>query len=64
MIDKLKQAGQILDAKVPADAPAFKAWFKGVAEQVAEAASEEVSSAWRDEKKATIAEVSKALNVT
>jgi hypothetical protein len=38
VIAKLKQAGQILDTKAPADAPAFKAWLKGVAEQVAEAA--------------------------
>jgi hypothetical protein len=35
-----QQAGQIPDTKTPGDAPAFKAWLKGVAEHVAEAASE------------------------
>jgi hypothetical protein len=31
---------KILDAKTPADAPAFKTWLKHVADQVAEAALE------------------------
>ena len=31
---------QILDAKAPADAPAFKAWLKHVAEKVADASTE------------------------
>ena len=39
------RVGQILDAKAPADAPAFKAWLKHVAEEVAESASEGASSA-------------------
>ena len=34
------RVGQILDSKAAADAPAFKAWLKHVAEEVAEAASE------------------------
>ena len=68
VIAKLTQAGQILDAKAPGDAPAFKVWLKQVAEKVAEAASEggflgfggtKVS----DAEKATIAEVGKALGV-
>ena len=36
----LTRLGQILDAKAPADAAAFKAWLNHIAEQVAEAASE------------------------
>ena len=68
VIAKLTQAGQILDAKAPGDAPAFKTWLKHVAEQVAEASSKggflgfggtKVS----DAEKATIAEVGKALGV-
>ena len=68
VIDKLARAGQILDAKAPTEAAAFKVWLMQVAEQVAEAASEggflgfggvKVS----DAEKATIAEVAKALNV-
>ena len=34
------RVGQILDSKAAPDAPAFKAWLKHVAEEVAEAASE------------------------
>jgi hypothetical protein len=68
-IAKLAQVGKILDAKAPSDAPAFKSWLKGVAEQVAEAASEGGTLGFggtkvSDAEKATIAEVSKALNVT
>ena len=40
VIASLTRVGQILDAKAPADAAAFKAWLKHIAEQVAEAASE------------------------
>ena len=40
VIAGLTRVGQILDAKAPADAAAFKAWLKHIAEQVAEAASE------------------------
>lgn len=69
VIAKLKQAGQILDNKAPGDAPAFKAWLKGVAEQVAEAASEGGTLGFggvkvSDAEKATISEVARALNVT
>ena len=69
VIAKLKQAGQILDAKAPGDAPAFKVWLKGVSEQVAEAASEGGMLGFggtkvSDAEKATIAEVGKALGVT
>ena len=40
VIAGLTRVGQILDAKAPADAAAFKAWLKHIAEQVGEAASE------------------------
>jgi hypothetical protein len=64
----LGQVGAVLDAKAPQDAAAFKDWLKHVAEQVAEASSEggflgfggvKVS----DAEKASIAEISKALNI-
>lgn len=69
VIAKLKQAGQILDAKAPGEAPAFKAWLKGVSQQVAEAASEGGMLGFggvkvSDAEKATLAEVGNALNVT
>ena len=68
VIAKLKQAGQILDAKAPGVAPAFKIWLKAVSEQVAEAASEGGMLGFggtkvSDAEKATISEVAKALNV-
>jgi cytochrome c556 len=40
VIATLMRLGQILDAKAPADAAAFKAWLNHIAEQVAAAASE------------------------
>jgi hypothetical protein len=68
VIAKLAEAAKILDAKAPSDAPAFKAWLKNVAEQVADAASEGGTLGFggvkvTDAEKATIAEVAKALNV-
>ena len=39
------RVGQTLDAKAPADAPAFKAWLRHVAEKVAEASTKAASSA-------------------
>ena len=67
-IAKLAQVGKILDAKAPGDAPAFKAWLKNVAEQVADAASEGGTLGFggvkvSDAEKATLAEVGKALGV-
>jgi len=68
-IQILQQAGALLDAKAPADAAAFKAWLKLIAEHVAEAASEggllgfggvKVS----DAEKATLAEISSALKLS
>ena len=60
---------KILDAKAPAGAPAFKAWLKHVADQVAEAASEGGTLGFggvkvSDAEKGTLAEVGRALNVT
>jgi hypothetical protein len=68
VIAKLNQAGKILDAKAPNEAPVFKSWLKHVADQVAESASEGGVLGFggtkvTDKEKATIAEVGKALNV-
>jgi hypothetical protein len=67
VIAMLAQAGRILDAKAPGEAPAFKSWLKSVADQVAESASEGGVLGFGGTKvteaeKATIAEVGKALN--
>jgi hypothetical protein len=65
----LTRVGQLIDAKAPADAPAFKAWLNHVAQMVAEASTEggfmgfggvQVSEA----EKASIAEVAKALGTS
>lgn len=67
VIAKLAQAGKILDAKAPGEAPAFKSWLKSVADQVAESATEggvlgfggtRVTQA----EKATVNEIGKALD--
>lgn len=68
VISKLNQAGRILDAKAPNEAPAFKSWLKHVADQVAESANEGGvmgigGTRVTDNEKATIAEVGRALNV-
>ncbi len=39
-LETLRQASAILDARAPADAPAFKAWLNGIAGKVAEASKE------------------------
>jgi hypothetical protein len=65
-LETLRQAATILDAKAPADAPAFKAWLNTIAAKVAEASTEggflgfggvKVSEA----EKATLAEIAAAL---
>jgi hypothetical protein len=67
-IEALRQVSALLDAKAPADAPAFKNWLGKISQHTAEAASEggflgfggvPVSEA----EKATLAEVSAALRV-
>ena len=60
------RVGQILDAKAPADGPAFKAWLKHVAEKVADASTEGGFLGFggvkvTDAEKASIAEVAQAL---
>jgi hypothetical protein len=68
-IEALRKVSELLDAKAPEDAAAFKAWLCAIAQRVAEAAKEggflgfggvEVSEA----EKATLAEISAALNLT
>lgn len=68
VLEQLKQASQILEAKAPGDAAAFKSWLQEVAQKVSEAASEggflgfggvKVS----DAEKASIADVARALKV-
>jgi hypothetical protein len=68
-LDALRQASAILDAKAPADAPAFKAWLNSIATKVAEASKEggflgfggvHVSEA----EKATLAEIAAALGTS
>jgi hypothetical protein len=68
-LDALRQASAILDAKAPADAPAFKAWLNAIAAKVAEASKEggflgfggvQVSEA----EKATLAEIATALGAS
>ena len=67
-IETLRQAGAVVDAKAPADAPAFKAWLRQISQHVAEAATEggflgiggvQVS----DAEKATLAQISSALKL-
>lgn len=65
-LQEIRSVAQILDAKAPEDAPAFKAWLNHVAQKAAEAGNEggflgfggvKVS----DAEKATMAEISAAL---
>jgi hypothetical protein len=67
-IATLREAAALLDAKAPADAPAFKAWLRQIAQKAAEASTEggflgfggvQVS----DAEKATLAEISSALRI-
>ncbi|HWK33183.1 MAG TPA: hypothetical protein VNR51_05840 [Hyphomicrobium sp.] len=65
---KLAKVGEILDAKAPGDAAAFKTWLKYVADQVAEAASEGGVLGFggqqvTDAERATVSEVGRALKV-
>src|SRR5215208_4550282 len=66
VVEMLARDGQIVDAKAPNEAPAFKAWLSTVAQKVAEASSEggflgfggvQVS----DAEKASLADVARAL---
>lgn len=66
-IETLGQVSTLLDAKAPADAPAFKAWLRQISQGVAEAASEggwfSSSVQVSDAEKATLTEVSSALKL-
>ena len=68
-IASLKEAAEIVTAKAPEDAAAYKAWLAAISQRVAEAASEggflgfggvKVSEA----EKATLAEIAKALGTS
>jgi hypothetical protein len=65
----LRQASALLEAKAPADAPAFKAWLNSVAARVAEASTEGGFLAFggvkvSEAEKATLADIAKALGTT
>ena len=66
LLEELHEVGQIVTAKAPQDAPAFKTWLEEVAQKAAEAGTEggflgfggvAVSAA----EKATLADISQAL---
>jgi hypothetical protein len=68
-IETLRQAAELLDAKAPGDATAFKGWLRQIGQHVAEASKEggflgiggvQVSEA----EKATLTEISSALALT
>ena len=68
-IAELRNVSAILDAKAPADAPAFKAWLKEIAQKAAEAGTEGGflgfgGVAVSDAEKATLAEISTALDTS
>ena len=68
-IAMLHEASLIIDAKAPEDAAAFKAWLQKIGQQVADAASEGGFLGFggvrvTDSEKATLADISKALDKT
>lgn len=67
-IDTLKQVATLLDAKAPGDSSAFKGWLRQISQHVAEAAKEGGflgfgGVAVSDAEKATLADISSALNL-
>jgi hypothetical protein len=67
-IETLRQVAGLLDTKAPADATAFKTWLRQISQHVAEAAKEGGflgigGVAVSEGEKATLAEISKALNL-
>ena len=67
-IDTLRQVPEVVDAKAPPDATAFKTWLRQISQHVAEAAKEGGflgigGVAVSDAEKATLAEISKALKL-
>jgi hypothetical protein len=62
----LVEVSAILESKAPGDASAFKAWLRGIGQQVAEAAVEGSFLGFKgvrvsDREKATLADISRAL---
>lgn len=67
-VDALREVSAILDAKAPADAPAFKNWLHQISTKVAEAATEGGFLGFGGEKvsdaeKATLTDIDKALGI-
>jgi hypothetical protein len=62
-IETLRQAGEVLDTKAPADAAAFKGWLRQISQHVAEAAPEIGGALVSDKEKATLKEISDALTL-
>ena len=67
-IETLGQAGQLVDAKAPDDAAAFKAWLRHISQHVAEASREgglfgAGSGPVSDKEKATLQQISSALKL-
>jgi len=68
-ISELREVARLVDAKAPEAAPGFKAWLQHVAQKAAEAGTEGGflgfgGVAVSDAEKATLAEISTALNAT
>jgi hypothetical protein len=66
-VEELRSVAALLDAKAPQDAAAFKTWLRDIAQNAAEAANEGGflgfgGVAVSDAEKATLAEISTALN--
>jgi len=66
-IEELRAVSSLLDAKAPADAPAFKDWLRDIAQKAAEAANEGGFLGFggvpvSDAEKATLAEIAAALS--
>ena len=67
-IETLQQVAEVVDAKAPADATAFKTWLRQISQHVAEAAKEGGflgigGVAVSEAEKATLTEISKALKL-
>ncbi|PTM98475.1 hypothetical protein [Mycoplana dimorpha] len=68
-VEAVRRAAELVDAKAPADAPAFKAWLLQMSTDVAEAAKEGGFLGFggtpvSDAEKATVAQISAALGLT
>ena len=66
-VEELRAVTSILDTKAPGDAQAFKGWLQAIAQKAAEAAKEDTFLGFggvpvSDAEKATLAEISSALN--